>query len=85
MESRGRPSADQARGEVRTPRVELHSIQRPIAAHRQILPPSLGQQASTQPQNGMQVYRGGSEGGDRVAGPLRQPMGQDRHPFDRQN
>ncbi|CAI0380946.1 unnamed protein product [Linum tenue] len=84
MESRGRPSADQARGEVRTPRVELHSIQRPIAAHRQILPPSLGQQASTQPQN-VSNLKGGSEGGDRVAGPLRQPMGQDRHPFDRQN
>ncbi|CAI0404512.1 unnamed protein product [Linum tenue] len=34
---------------------------------------------------GMQVYRGGREGGDRVAGPVRQQMGQDRGPFDRQD
>lgn len=48
MESRGRWSADKSCQKVWPQRLELHSIQRPVAEDWEILSSSLGQQTSTQ-------------------------------------
>ena len=51
VEGGGGRGAAAARPGARPPGVELHSIQRPPAAHRQVLPPPLGQQAPAGPQD----------------------------------
>lgn len=50
MEVRRRWSFDEACQEIRTQRLELHSIQRPSSTHWKILSSSLGQQTQTQSQ-----------------------------------
>jgi hypothetical protein len=47
----GGRGAAAARPGARAPGVELHSIQRPPAAHWQVLPPPVGQQAPAGPQD----------------------------------
>jgi hypothetical protein len=51
LDSGGGRCAAGARARARPPGLELHSIQRLAAAHRQVLPPPLGEQAQTRPQD----------------------------------
>jgi hypothetical protein len=51
LDGGGGRGAAEARARARPPGLELHSIQRLPAAHRQVLPPPLGEQAQARPQD----------------------------------